>query len=64
GDTESDEATGAIYGDFGDIAVTPILKVLREKGPVTITSGNKRAELPEAGRAAAVAEFSELCKLD
>ena len=64
GDTASDEATGAIYGDFGDIAVTPVLKVLREKGPVTITSGDSRAELPEIGRAAAVAEFSKDCTLD
>lgn len=64
GETARDEASGVIYGDFGDIAVTPILKILREKGPVMMTSGDERVELADAGRAEAVTEFSKDCKLD
>lgn len=64
GETAQEDGTGVIYGEAGDIAVTPILKVLREKGPVSMTSGAIGYELYNAGRAEAVAKFSKDCKLD
>jgi len=64
GDTARDETSGVLYGDFGDIAVSPILRVLREKGPVTVTSGDAKTELTDTDRAGAVAKFTEDCTLD
>jgi hypothetical protein len=64
GETAQEDGTGVIYGEAGDIAVKPILKVLREKGPVSMTSAAIGYELSDAGRAKAVADFSKDCKLD
>jgi len=64
GETAAEDGTGVIYGEAGDIAVTPILKVLREKGPVSMKSGAIGYELSETGRAEAVAKFSKDCSLD
>lgn len=64
GETAREDGTGTIYGDAGDIAVKPILKILNEKGPVSMRSGANGIELSTAGRIEAVAQFSENCSLD
>ena len=64
GETAAEDGTGFIYGEAGDIAVKPILKVLEQKGPVTMKSGANAVELSDAGRAEAVAEFAKDCSLD
>lgn len=64
GESAQEDGTGVIYFEAGDIAVKPILKILGEKGAVSMTSGAIGNELSEAGRADAVAEFSKDCKLD
>lgn len=64
GETASEDGTGAIYGEAGDIALGPILKILNEKGPVSMKSGANGMELSSAGRAEAVATFSKDCSLD
>ncbi len=64
GETAREDGTGTIYGDAGDIAVKPILKILSEKGPVSMRSGANGVELSTAGRAEAVEQFSENCSLD
>src|SRR5680860_911917 len=64
GESAQEEGTGVIYFEAGDIAVKPIVKVLREKGTVSMTSDAIANDLAEAGRAEAVAEFSKDCKLD
>jgi hypothetical protein len=64
GESAQEDGTGVIYFEAGDIAVKPILKVLREKGQVSMTSGAIGNDLAEADRAGAVAEFSKDCKLD
>lgn len=64
GETAREDGTGTIYGDAGDIAVKPILKILNEKGPVSMSSGANAVELSTAGRAEAVAQFSKDCSLD
>lgn len=64
GETAREEASGAIYVEAGDIAVKPILDVLRESGPVTVKVGDVAAELSERGRAETVAQFAKNCTLD
>ena len=64
GETAREDGTGIIYGDAGDIAVAPILKILHEKGPVSMKSGAIGNELSTTGRAKAVGQFSKDCKLD
>lgn len=63
-ESAQEDGTGIIYAEAGDIAVKPILKVLREKGPVAMKSEAIGEHLSDAGRAEAVAEFSNDCKLD
>ena len=60
----AEDGTGIIYAEAGDIAVTPILKILKEKGTVTMTSGANTVDLSANGRAEAAAEFSKDCTLD
>ena len=64
GETAKEDGTGTIYGDAGDIAVKPILKILSEKGSVSMKSGANAIELTSAGRSEAVAQFSKDCSLD
>jgi len=64
GETAAEDGTGIIYAEAGDIAVTPILKILKEKGTVTMTSGANTVDLSANGRAEAAAEFSKDCTLD
>jgi hypothetical protein len=64
GETAAEDGTGIIYGEAGDIAVKPILKVLEQKGPVTMKSGANAMELSDVGRAENVAEFAKECSLD
>ena len=64
GETAVEDGTGVIYGEAGDIAVTPLLKVLEQKGPVTVKSGANAIELSDIGRAETVAEFAKDCSVD
>ncbi|MGK2922621.1 MAG: hypothetical protein ACSLE4_07520 [Methyloceanibacter sp.] len=64
GESAHEDGTGVIYFEAGDIAVKPILKILSEKGQVSMTTGAIGNDLSEDGRTAAVAEFSKDCKLD
>lgn len=63
-ETAAEDGTGIIYAEAGDIAVSPILKVLKEKGTVVMKSDANAADLSANGRAEAVAEFSKDCSLD
>lgn len=64
GESAQEDGTGVIYFEAGDIAVKPIVKVLREKGAVSMTSDAIGNDLAESGRAEAIAEFTKDCKLD
>ncbi|MEM7191382.1 MAG: hypothetical protein AAF405_00695 [Pseudomonadota bacterium] len=64
GETAAEDGTGFIYGEAGDFDVTPLLKVLEEKGPVTMTSGEIAVELSAQDRAPEVAAFAKACTLD
>lgn len=63
-EVEINEATGTTFGEASDINVKPLLQVMRDQGPLTVKMGEASATLSEQGRAQAVAEFVENCKLE
>jgi len=64
GETETDQMSGFIFGVAKAIAVKPALAVLKTPGPAIVKMGKVTANLPDPGRAAAVAQFAKVCKLD
>ena len=63
-EVEINDATGTTFGEASDINVKPLLQVMRDPGPLTVKMGQAAATLSERGRAQAVAEFVENCKLE
>jgi len=59
-----DQPGDPIYGEATDIALKPILDVLRSDKPVTVKVGTVSAELAVHGRANAVDQFAKDCSLD
>ena len=64
GEAALDEANGVTFAEASDIAVKPVLAVLRAEGPLTVKLGETSATLSDKGRAEAVAQFSKDCLLD
>jgi hypothetical protein len=64
GEATRDEESGTTFAESSDTKVKPILDVLRTTGPVTLKAGTASTELPDAGRADAVNQFSQDCTLD
>jgi hypothetical protein len=64
GEAALDEVSGATFAEASDIAVKPLLDVLRAEGPLTVKMGATSAMLSDKGRAQAVAQFSKDCELD
>ena len=64
GEAARDEANGVIFAEASDIAVNPLLDVLRQVGPVTVTIGKTSATLSDQGRADGVSKFSQDCQID
>ena len=64
GEAALDEANGVIFAEASDIAVKPVLEVLRQAGPVTVTIGKTSATLSDQGRADGVSKFSQDCQID
>ena len=64
GEAARDDATGVTFGEASDIAVKPVLDVLRQSGPLTVTIGEASATLSDQGRAEAVDLFSQHCEVD
>ena len=64
GEVIRDESTGTILAEASDIAVKPVLDVLRQSGPLTVTIGETSAALSDQGRAEAVETFSKDCEVD
>jgi hypothetical protein len=64
GEAALDEANNTIFAEASDIAVKPVLEVLRQVGPVTVTAGKTTATLSDQGRADGVEKFSKDCKID
>jgi hypothetical protein len=63
-EVETNEATGTNFGEASDIDVKPVLQVMRDPGPLTVKMGEASATLSDQGRAQAIAEFVENCKLE
>ncbi|HKQ54542.1 MAG TPA: hypothetical protein VJT12_01515 [Methyloceanibacter sp.] len=63
GEAARDEA-GTIFAEASDIAVKPVLEVLRQTGPVTATAGTASVSLSDTGRAQAVERFTKDCPLE
>lgn len=63
-EVETNEATGTTFGEASDINVKPVIEVLRDPGPLTVKMGEASTTLSDQGRAQAVAEFVENCKLE
>lgn len=63
-EVEMNEATGTNFGEASDIDVKPVLQVMRDPGLLTVTMGDVSVTLSDRGRAQAVAEFADNCKLD
>ena len=64
GEAARDDAAGMTFAEASDIAVKPLLEVLRQTGPVTVTAGTANASLSDNGRAEAVERFSKDCPLE
>jgi hypothetical protein len=64
GEASVDEKTGAMFAEASDIALAPVLDVLRSPGPLTIKMGSTSRTLSDAGRAEAVAKFGKDCEID
>jgi len=64
GKTSTDEMSGFIFGLAKNIAVKPVLAVLKASGPAIVKMGEVTTNLPEKGRAEALAKFAKACKLD
>ena len=64
GEAALDEANGVMFAEASDIAVKPVLEVLRQAGPVTVTIGKTSATLSDQGRADGVSKFSQDCQID
>jgi hypothetical protein len=63
GEAASDDA-GMTFAEASDIVVKPVLEVLRQAGPVTVTAGAASASLSDKGRAQAVERFTKDCPLE
>ena len=59
-----DEPGDPIYAEATDVALKPILDVLRMDGPVTVKTSTVSADLSVHGRHEAVAQFAKDCSLD
>jgi hypothetical protein len=64
GEAARDDASGVTFGEASDIAVKPVLDVLRQSGPLTVAIGEASSALSDQGRAEAVDQFSQHCELD
>ncbi len=64
GTAETDQMSGFIFGVAKAIAVEPVFAVLKAPGPAIAKMGKVTANLPGPGRAAAIAQFAKVCKLD
>jgi hypothetical protein len=64
GEAALDEANGMIFAEASDIAVKPVLEVLRQMGPATVTIGTTTAMMSDQGRADGVSKFSQDCQID
>lgn len=64
GEAASNERNGPLFAEASGIAIAPVLNVLKEPGPVTVSVGDTRVTLSDTGRTEAVARFSKDCQIE
>lgn len=64
GEAMRDDANGMTFAEASDIGVKPVLEVLRQPGPITVTVGKTSASLSDKGRSQGVERFTKDCALD
>jgi hypothetical protein len=64
GEVGLNDATGKTFGEASDLDLKPVLAVLRDPGPLTVTMGDTTATLAEPGRDEAVTAFSKNCEVE
>lgn len=64
GQVELDPKTGVMFAEASDIAVGPVIDVLKTPGPLTIKMAATSLTLSDAGRSAAAEKFRKDCTLD
>jgi hypothetical protein len=64
GEVGLNDATGKTFGEASDVELKPVLAVLRDPGPLTVTMGDTTATLAEQGRDEAVTAFSKNCEVE
>jgi hypothetical protein len=64
GKTSTDEMSGYVFGIAEKFAVKPVITVLQESGPGVVKMNKTSVNLPEKGRAEAVTQFANACKLE
>ncbi len=63
GEAASNERNGPLFAEASGVAIAPLLNVLKEPGPVTVSVGDTRVTLSDTGRPEAVATFSKACQV-
>jgi hypothetical protein len=64
GEAARNERNGPLFAEASGVAIAPVLNVLRESGPVTLSVGDTRVTLSDTGRPEAVAKFSKDCQVE
>jgi hypothetical protein len=64
GEAARNERDGPLFAEASGIAIAPVLKVLKEPGPLTVSVGDTRVTLSDTGRPEAVAVFSKDCQVE
>jgi hypothetical protein len=57
------ENDGYVYGEANDIAVAPVVDVMRASGPLNVKLAGKSFTFPEKGRAKNLKVFEDGCKV-
>jgi hypothetical protein len=64
GKISTDEMSGFLFAEAKGFDIKPVIGVLNGKGAVSVKTGAVVTDLPEKGRARAVAKFAKFCSLD
>jgi hypothetical protein len=64
GESGIDAKTGSMFAEASDIAVKPVLAVLKSAGPLTVKMAATSLTLTDTGRAEAAERFGKNCNLD
>lgn len=64
GAVATDEMSGFFFAKAEQFPIKPVIELLADKGPVTVTTGTIVTKLPDKGRGPELAKFAKGCKLN